>query len=144
GTMGRSGSSSSEDARSAMENYNAAMQSLTIRHQEPELLIEDAAGHQHTLYTDGRKVEEERAFGGTTQIQAVWEEGQVGVTTKSEHGRKITETYSVTADGSQLTVTTKIDRPRGSAIEIRRVYDAVKPEITPAPPPSTESPAVAR
>jgi hypothetical protein len=141
---GRGGSGSSDDAKSAMENYNAAMQSLKIRHQDPELFIEDAAGHQHTLYTDGRKVEEERSFGGTTELHAVWKDGHVVVTTQSEHGRKTTETYSVTADGSQLTVTTKIDRQRGSAIEIKRVYDAVKPETTPAPTPSTESPAVTR
>ena|SRR5215831_14697605 len=143
GGMGRGGSgSSSDDTRSTAESYNAAMQSLRIRHQDPELFIEDAAGHQHTLYTDGRKVEEERSFGGTTQLQAVWKDGHVVVTTQSEHGRKLTETYSITADGSQLTVTTKIDRQRGSAVEIRRVYDAVRPEAAPTPAPSTESPAI--
>jgi len=141
--MGRGGSgSSSDDTRSTAESYNAAMQSLRIRHQDPELFIEDAAGHQHALYTDGRKVEEERSFGGTTQLQAVWKDGHVVVTTQSEHGRKLTETYSITADGSQLTVTTKIDRQRGSAVEIRRVYDAVRPEAAPTPAPSTESPAI--
>jgi hypothetical protein len=120
------------------------MQSLKIRHQDPELSIEDAGGHLHTLYTDGRKIEEERSFGGTTEIHAVWKDGHVVVTTQTEHGRKITETYSVTADGSQLTVTTKFDRARGSAVEIRRVYDAVRLETTPAPTPATEQPAVTR
>jgi hypothetical protein len=97
---------------------------LTIVHRDPELRITDGVGREHVLYTDGRKVEEERSS-GTTKIRARWKEGRVVVATTPEHGAKSTETYAVTADGSSLTVTTRVEG-RGENIEFRRVYEAVK------------------
>lgn len=116
-----------------------AMQQLKIEHQDPALTIEDGIGRQHHLFTDGRKVEEERSYGGTTEIHAVWKDGHVVVTTQSEKGPKITETYAVAADGSQLTVTSKVETRRGGSVEIRRVYDAVKPLPATTPTPVPES-----
>lgn len=108
--------------------------SLTIRHKEPELRITDAAGRERVLYTDGREVQEERSFGGTTKVEARWKDGHIEVTSRPEHGPKTVEAYAIAADGTQLTVTTQIDRRRGSAITIRSVYDPVRPpEKTPAP-----------
>jgi hypothetical protein len=123
-----------ESPRSSLEENASALQLLKIQHQEPQLVIEDGIGRQHKLFTDGRKVEEERSQGGTTEMRAVWKDARIVVTTEPEKGPKITETYAVAADGSQLTVTSKIEGRRGRAIEIRRVYDAVKPAVTPAAP----------
>ena len=58
-------------------------------------------------------------------MRAEWKDGHVVVTSAPEHGPKIVETYAVTADGSALTVTTKIEN-RGRSFEYRRVYDPVK------------------
>jgi hypothetical protein len=137
GGIGRGGSGGpgpEEGQRFSLEDDNAAMKLLKIRHQEPELSIEDASGRQHTLYTDGRKVEEERSLGGTTAMRAQWKEGRIVVTTEPERGPKLTEIYAVAADGSQLTVTIRVEaRARGRAVEFRRVYDAVRPSPTPGP-----------
>jgi hypothetical protein len=138
GGIGRGGSgsqgSSEEGQRFSWEDYNAAMRVLKIRHQEPELSIEDASGRQHILYTDGRNVEEERSLGGTTAMRAQWKEGRIVVTTEPERGPKLTEIYAVAADGSQLTVTIRVEgRARGRGVEFRRVYDAVRPSTTPGP-----------
>ncbi|HEX9287758.1 MAG TPA: hypothetical protein VF999_10885 [Thermoanaerobaculia bacterium] len=97
---------------------------LTIVHRDPELRITDGIGREHVLYTDGRKIEEERSA-GTTKIRARWKEGRVVVATTPEHGPKITETYAVAADGSSLTVTTRIEG-REREIEFRRVYEAAR------------------
>lgn len=129
----------SESPRPSLEENASALQLIKIQHQEPQLTIEDGVGRQHKLFTDGRKIEEERSLGGTTQMRAVWKDARIVVTTEAEKGPKLTETYAVAADGSQLTVTSRFEG-RGRAIEIRRVYDAVKPAGTPAPtPPPTPS-----
>jgi hypothetical protein len=96
---------------------------LAIVHRDPELRITDGLGREHVLYTDGRRVDEERSS-GTTKIRAKWKDGRVVVATTPEHGAKITETYAVTADGSSLTVTTRVEG-RGRELEFRRVYGAV-------------------
>jgi hypothetical protein len=105
---------------------------LVILHADPKLQITDAAGKEHTVYTDGRKTEEERSFGGTTEVRAVWKDGHVEITSQPEKGPKIVQTFSVSADGSQLTVTTRIEARR--AFTIRSVYDAVGKEPATAEP----------
>jgi len=120
----------------------AALETLTIRHQEPQLSITDDVGRQRTLFTDGRRTEEGRSRGGTTKVTARWKEGHIEVVSVPEHGPKITETYAMTADGTQLTVTTKLEGARRSGVTIRRVYDAARPPAAapaPTPAPSTES-----
>lgn len=112
-----SGSADSEDLMRAFEK-------LSIVHRDPELRITDGFGREHVLYTDDRRIEEERSA-GTVKIRARWKDGHVVVTTTPEHGSKIIETYAVTADGSVLTVTTAIEG-RGREISFRRVYDPVK------------------
>jgi hypothetical protein len=144
GRSGGSGSGSGDDAQRPLEDMATAMQQLKIDHQNPAMTIEDGLGREHHLFTDGRKIEEERSYGGTTEIHAVWKDGHVVVTTQPEKGPRITETYVVAADGSQLTVTSKIEMRRGGSVEIRRVYDAVKPlpAGTPTPGPPGDDDAV--
>jgi hypothetical protein len=144
GHSGSSGSGSGDDGQRPLEDMATALQQLKIDHQDPTLTIEDGLGRQHHLFTDGRKIEEERSYGGTTQIHAVWKDGRIVVTTQSEKGPKITETYAVAADGSQLTVTSKIEMRRGGSVEIRRVYDSFKPlpAATPTPAPPNDDEAV--
>ena len=113
-------------------------ESLHIVHQDPKLVITESTGPEHVLYTDGRKTEEERSLGGTTAIRAQWKDGHVVVDIEPERGRPYTETYSVTGDGKQLTVTTRWKGRGGQSIEIRRVYDAVVE--APAPAAASEAP----
>jgi hypothetical protein len=118
----------------------AALKTLQIRHKEPALTIIDAVGRERTVYTDGRKTEEERSHGGTTTVTASWRDGHIEIVSKPETGPKMTETLSITADGSQLTLTTKMEGGRGPAVTIRRVYDAVKMPDAKAPTPAPPSP----
>jgi len=124
---GSDGSSGGTAARPNFEAMNHAMESLKIEHHEPELHVTDADGHESVFYTDGRKTEEERSFGGTTKIHAEWKDGHLVAVVAPERGPKTTNTYAVARDSSQLILTTRLERGRGAPpVEIRRVYDAVK------------------
>lgn len=140
GGRGSSGRSESGDTSSAGGGY-AALQTLQIKHQEPSLTITDAAGRERALYTDGRKTQEERSHGGTTAVTASWKDGHLEVVAKPENGGKIVETYAVSADHTQLTVTTRVDNSRGGSFTIRRVYDAVQPGAPKPTPPARRAPA---
>ena len=124
GFHGRRPEGEAESRSGDSEDMTRAFETLSIVHRDPELQITDATGHEHVLFTDDRKIEEERSA-GTAKIRARWKDGHVVVTTTPEHGSKIVETYAVTADGSVLTVMTAIEG-RGREIEFRRVYDPVR------------------
>jgi hypothetical protein len=149
GHGGRHGhSSASDDGGRAsddgsMQDALRRTQTLEIRHEEPRISIIDATGRERVLYTDGRKVEEERSSGGTTKVTTRWRDGHVEITSSPEKGPKITETYAVTADHSQLTVTTTFQGGRRD-VTIRRVYQATppaSPSSRPAPPADQSQPA---
>ena len=124
---GRSGDTGSGSDAGGAGNVQAAfeaMATLRIEHREPELRITDAGGHESVFFTDGRKTEEERSYGGTTKIQAQWKDGHVQVKLTPERGPRITNTYAVAKDSSQLILTTRLERGHGApAVEIRLVYD---------------------
>ncbi|HTR01668.1 MAG TPA: hypothetical protein VMN82_00610 [Thermoanaerobaculia bacterium] len=140
GGWGRGSRGSSGDGSSSPDGGSfAALQALTLVYKEPMLTITDAAGRERVVYTDGRKTEEERSHGGTTVVVASWKDGHLEVVASPENGGKITETFAMTADHKQLTVTTKMEGgKRGSPITIRRVYDAAQPGLpSTAPGPKT-------
>jgi len=144
GGMGRGGGGrgdSGDSPNGAPSGGFASLQTLQIRHAEPTLSITDAAGRERVLYTDGRRTEEERSHGGSTAVTASWKDGHLEVVAKPENGGKIVETYAVSADRSQLIVTTKVDGSRGGSFTIRRVYDAVKPGSPRPTPPARRTPA---
>jgi len=145
GHHGRS-SGPSDDGRasedgSPLRDAFQRTQILDIKHEEPRLSVTDAAGRERVFYTDGRKVEEEHSYGGTTKVTARWKDGHVEVTSASEKGPKVTETYAVTADHSQLTVTTIFQGGRRD-VTIRRVYQTTPPAraVPAAPQPTAPSP----
>jgi hypothetical protein len=118
---GRHAADEGEGGSGDAEIATRAFETLSIVHRDPELRITDGLGREHVLSTDDRKIEEERSE-GTWKMRARWKDGHVVVTTTPEHGPTLTETYTVTADGSVLTVTTKVEG-RGRSFEFRRVYD---------------------
>jgi hypothetical protein len=138
GSGGRHGSGSGTGGEPAAPGPDpealAALETLTISHAEPKLTITDASGRERVVFTDGRVVEEERSHGGKTKVEAQWKDGRIEIVSKPETGAKVTEAFSITADGSHLTVTTKLEGGRSGTITIRRIYDAVKSTATPAAP----------
>jgi hypothetical protein len=98
----------------------AAEKVLTISHKDPQLVITDLDGRQRTLFTDARRVEEDRSE-GTARIRARWNDRSIVVVTKVGE-REVTETYERAAVGARLVVTMKIDGGR-APFSYRRVYE---------------------
>jgi hypothetical protein len=98
----------------------AAEKVLTISHKDPQLVITDLDGRQRTLFTDARRVEEDRSL-STAKIRARWNDRSIVVVTKVGE-REVTETYERAAVGARLVVTTKIDGGR-APFSYRRVYE---------------------
>jgi hypothetical protein len=94
-------------------------------------------GSKRTLYTDGRKVEDEQPT-GVTKIHAKRKGGTIVVDTEYPNGREVVETWEVLANPRLLVVTTKVSGKRGK-FSFKRVWD---PE-TASTPPATASPAPA-
>ena len=118
---GGSGDGGPDSSSSSRLGEIAAQRVLTIVHKDPQLVVTDMHGRARTLFTDARKLEEERSE-GTAKVQTKWKDRSVVVVTKVG-SRETTETFERAADGAYLFLTTKIDGGRGS-FSFRRVYDA--------------------
>jgi hypothetical protein len=138
GGHGGGGRSSEGTGGGPDSSFFSALESLTIQHDEPTLTITDAAGRIRIVYTDARKSEEEHSHGGTTKVTARWKDGHIEITSVPERGPRVTETWSITADRSQLMVTTKFEGDRGSGTTLHRVYDAQ--EAAPKAPAEPKAP----
>ncbi len=103
--------------------------------KDPKFVVEMGDGSTRTLYTDGRKVEEEQAT-GTTKIRTKRKGAKVVVDTEYPNGREVTETWEVLANPRLLVLTTKIAGKRGS-FSFKRVYDPEPEPALQAPVPST-------
>jgi hypothetical protein len=106
--------------------------------KDPRFVVEMGDGSKRTLYTDGRKVEDEEAT-GLTKIQTKRKGGRVVVDTEYPNGREVVETWEVLANPRLLVVTTKVSGKRGK-FTFKRVWDP-EPVSTPpaaaAPAPAT-------
>ena len=105
--------------------------------KDPKFVVEMGDGSKRTLFTDGRKVEEEQAT-GTTTIQAKRKSGKVVVDTEYPNGREVVETWEILAKPRVLVVTTKISGKRGN-FAFKRIWD---PEAATSPAPGS-APATA-
>jgi hypothetical protein len=99
--------------------------------KDPKFVVEMGDGSTRTLYTDGRKVEEEQST-GTTTIHAKRKSGKVVVDTEYPNGREVVETWELLANPRLLVVTTKVSGKRGS-FTFKRAWD---PEQAPSAPPA--------
>jgi hypothetical protein len=106
--------------------------------KDPKFVVEMGDGSKRTLYTDGRKVEEEQST-GTTTIHTKRKSGKVVVDTEYPNGREVVETWELLANPRLLVVTTKISGKRGN-FTFKRVWD---PEQAPEAPLAAAAPAPA-
>jgi len=121
---GRGGPGRGSSAEGPDPDLFEGIEMLMIEHREPRLSITDAAGRTRLVFTDGRKVDEQGSSGGKRKVRAVWKDGHVEVSAKQAQGANWVSAFAVSADRSQLRVTTRIDGERGTVITIHLVYDA--------------------
>ena len=103
----------------------ARIQQIDIDHEDPAFRIRFADDSENTFYTDGRMTEDLET--GLLEARANWKKGRrIDIERESPQGGSITETYELSADGSQLFVKTKMEgSDRMPKITFKRVYDQV-------------------
>ena len=148
GSAGRGDNRAEEPARrrrrggqgGGMGRMMEAAETLQIQQKDPEVLLK-MEQRTLTLFTDGRTQEQDGPRGGSVKTTSRWDNSQLVVEREMGRGMKVTTTYALSAAGSQLFVTTRIETPRSSEpVVIRHVYDATN---EPASAPAKSKPAAA-
>jgi len=115
---------------------------LTVTNLEPEVTILDPEGGMRRLHADDKSYQDANG----ADVKARWDESRLVVETKTERG-KVKETWVVAAEPRRLEVLLEIERPFGSAVKIRRVFDPVDPNAPkaegPKPPAQPQPPTPA-
>jgi len=141
GARGGPGGGGNDAMRESLRELLDAPPALTVTQTLTEITILEEDGRLRALHPDGRAYKD--AAG--REVRTRWSDaGELVAETKGERG-KIVETFGVTNDPAQLSVTLLLE-VRGQPVAIRRVY--VRPEAAPPapapgelPPPSPPAPA---
>ena len=101
------------------------IQQFTIVHEDPTLQFRYADDSESVFYTDGRMTEDLEA--GLLEATVSWKKSKrLEIERESVQGGEISETYELSADGSQLFVKTKMEGSgRSPKITFERVYDRI-------------------
>jgi hypothetical protein len=108
-----------------MQEFMNPSRALTVAEakRDVEIDIFDDQQHKNAFFTDGRKLQKTKDS-NTQEIAAHWDGGRLVTDEKSPSGKKISRTYELSYDGTQLYETLRLTRGRSdSQISIRYVYD---------------------
>jgi hypothetical protein len=96
---------------------------LTIVVHDTSLSLTDADGAVISLPTDGKKVDE-RAQNGLVRLSRRnrWDANTLVCEIEIDNGPKITRNYELSPGGTQLTITTTVDRG-GRPVKITHIYE---------------------
>jgi hypothetical protein len=121
GTRGPEISSEQWDQLSSNPKY------LHIDQNSDQFVVYYDSDETETFYLDGKKHDDKDFEGKRISTKAHWEKDAFVSETREGHAQKMTETYALSNDGKQLTVTSEFEDPTLSGpVTIRRVYDAGK------------------
>jgi hypothetical protein len=124
GRRGGGGNESDQD-RERMQEFMNPSRSLTVAEAKKDVEIDvfDDQEHKSAFFTDGRKLQKTKDS-TSQEIAAHWDGNRLVTDEKSPSGRKISRTYELSYDGTQLYETLRLTRGRSdSQISIRYVYD---------------------
>ncbi len=129
GYGGRRGSSSENDEqRERMGELLSPAHIVTLSRKtstDPEVDLSDDRQRKLAFFTDGRKLEKSKDE-NNQQIAAHWDDTRLVTDEKSPRGGKLSRTYELSADGTQLTESIHFTSGRNNTpVTIRYVYDAI-------------------
>jgi len=125
GYGGRGGSrgGESDDDREKMQEFVAPSSTLALTQKDAEVDIADDQYRKLTLFTDGRKIEKSKDL-TNQQIAAHWDDKILVTDEKNPKGGKMSRTFELSPDGTQLYETLHLTAGRDKTmIGIRYVYD---------------------
>jgi hypothetical protein len=129
GHGGNRGGESEED-RQRMQSEIAPANSLTLRQKsanDPEIDLTDDQNRKRALFTDGRKLQKPDSKDDRYQETAAhWDGSRLVTDEKGPRGGKMSRTFELSYDGTQLFETLRLTTGRsGMPLDVRYVYDAV-------------------
>ncbi len=137
GHGGNRGGTSNEELGKTQDVIAPAI-SLTLAQKDPknpEVDLTDDQNRKRALFTDGRKVQKPDAKDDSyEEIAARWDGSRLVTDEKSPHGGKMSRTFELSYDGTQLFETIRLTVGRSNTpLDVRYVYD-------PAPAGTTANP----
>jgi len=124
GRRGGGGNESDQD-RERMQEFMNASRALSVAEAKKDVEIDmfDDQERKSAFFTDGRKLQKTKDS-TSQEIAAHWDGNRLVTDEKSPSGRKMSRTYELSYDGTQLYETLRLTRGRSdSQISIRYVYD---------------------
>jgi hypothetical protein len=126
GRRGGGGGGSESDAdREKMQEVINPSRALTVAEAKKDVEIDmfDDQEHKSAFFTDGRKLQKTKDS-TSQEIAAHWDGTRLVTDEKSPSGKKMSRTYELSYDGTQLYETLRLTHGRSdSQISIRYVYD---------------------
>jgi hypothetical protein len=134
GYGGRGGES--DEARQRTQEFIAPANSLTLERKDsknPEVDLTDDQNRKRAFFTDGRKIQKADSKDDSYQeIAAHWDGSRLVTEEKSPGGGKMSRTFELSYDGTQLYETLRLTTARSNTpLDVRYVYD---PAAAPANP----------
>jgi hypothetical protein len=124
GRRGGGGNESDED-RERMQEVLTPARALTVAEAKKDVEVDvfDDQEHKTALFTDGRKLQKSKD-NNNQEIAAHWEGNRLVTDEKTPKGQKMSRTYELSYDGTQLYETLRLTRGRSnSQVSVRYVYD---------------------
>src|SRR5713101_3190273 len=137
GRRGGGGGNESDEDRQRMQGVVEPARSLTVAEAKKDVEVDvfDDQQRKTAIFTDGRKLQKTKDS-TTQEIAAHWDGNRLVTDEKTPKGQKMSRTYELSYDGTQLYETLRLTRGRSnSQISIRYVYDqaeAAKANSAPA------------
>jgi hypothetical protein len=121
----RSGSQGeSDEDRQRMQEVIEPARSLMLAEAKRDVEIDafDDQQRKTAIFTDGRKLEKSKDA-ANQEIAAHWDGNRLVTDEKTPRGQKMSRTYELSYDGTQMYETVRLTRGRsGSQVSIRYVY----------------------
>jgi hypothetical protein len=108
-----------------MQGVVEPARSLTVAEAKKDVEVDvfDDQQRKTAIFTDGRKLEKSKDA-NNQEVAAHWEGNRLVTDEKSPNGQKMSRTYELSYDGTQLYETLRLTRGRSnSQVSIRYVYD---------------------
>jgi hypothetical protein len=125
GGGGGGGGNESDEDRQRTQGVVEPARSLTLAEAKKDVEVDvfDDQRRKTAIFTDGRKLEKSKDA-NNQEVAAHWDGNRLVTDEKSPNGQKMSRTYELSYDGTQLYETLRLTKGRSnSQISIRYVYD---------------------
>jgi hypothetical protein len=135
GGIGGNRSGESDEERLRTQNAISPANSLTLAQKDPknpEVDLTDDQNRKQAFFTDGRKIQKPDSKDDSPQeISAHWDGPRLVTDEKSPHSGKMSRTFELSYDGTQLFETVRLTMGRSNTpLDIRYVYDPMSASAT--------------